>query len=75
RARGPLHPLFALWFDINEPPMFKSFLRIDASKDRVRIRCFAATGCRDQEDNPPIEDELVAERAGDRWTWREGTEA
>jgi hypothetical protein len=75
RARGPLHPLFALWFDINEPPMFKSFLRIDGGADRVRIRCFAATGCRDQEDNPPIEDELVAERgAGDRWTWREGRE-
>ncbi len=72
RARGPLHPLFALWFDINEPPMFKSFLRIDASADRVRIRCFAATGCRDQEDDPPIEDEIVAERsAAGRWTWRE----
>jgi hypothetical protein len=75
RARGPLHPLFALWFDINEPPMFKSFVRIDAGAGRVRIRCFAATGCLDQEDNPPIEDELVAERgAGDRWTWREGSE-
>jgi hypothetical protein len=51
--------------------MFKSFLRIDAAEDQVRIRCFAATGCRDQEDNPPIEDELIAHRAGDRWTWRE----
>ena len=72
RARGPLHPLFALWFDINEPPMFKSFLRIDTSADRVRIRCFAATGCRDQEDDPPVEDEFVAEpdKAG-RWIWRE----
>jgi Calcineurin-like phosphoesterase len=72
RARGPLHPLFALWFDINEPPMFKSFLRIDAGADRVRIRCFAATGCRDHEDDPPIEDEIVAERsAAGAWTWRE----
>ncbi len=72
RARGPLHPLFALWFDINEPPMFKSFLRVDASSDRIRIRCFAATGCGDQEDHPPIEDELVAERGPDgRWAWRE----
>jgi hypothetical protein len=70
RASGPLHPLLALWFDINKPPMFKSFLRIDASTDRVRIRCFAATGCRDQEDDPPVEDELVAERdASGSWTW------
>jgi len=72
RASGPAHSLFALWFDINDPPMFKSFLRIDASAGRVRIRCFAATGCRDQEDDPPVEDELVAERGrGKRWTWRD----
>ena len=75
RARGPLHPLFALWFDINEPPMFKSFLRIDASTDRVRVRCFAATGCRDQEDDPPVEDEFAAERDGTgQWVWHEAGE-
>jgi hypothetical protein len=50
----------------------KSFLRVGASGDRIHIRCFAPTGCRDQEDHPPIEDELVAERWSDgRWTWRE----
>jgi len=70
RASGPLHPLLALWFDINKPPMFKSFLRIDASTNRVRIRCFGATGCRDQEDDPPVEDVLVAERdTGGSWMW------
>ena len=75
RAHGPLHPLLALWFDVNEPPMFKSFLRMDASTDRVRIRCFAATGCRDQQDDPPVEDDLVAERGkGGRWTWNRALE-
>ena len=75
RAHGPLHPLLALWFDVNEPPMFKSFLRMDASTDRVRIRCFAATGCRDQQDDPPVEDDLVAERGkGGRWTWSQALE-
>jgi hypothetical protein len=32
-------------FDWDEPPMFKNFLRIDASDKEVRIGCFAATGC------------------------------
>jgi calcineurin-like phosphoesterase family protein len=75
RAHGALHSMLALWFDINEPPMFKSFLRIDASADRVRVRCFAATGCRDQQDDPPVEDELVAEpdEAGG-WAWTEALE-
>jgi hypothetical protein len=36
----------------------------------VRIRCFAATGCAAQEDDPPVEDHLLATQdpAG-RWTW------
>jgi Calcineurin-like phosphoesterase len=75
RAHASLHSMLALWFDINEPPMFKSFLRIEASADRVNIRCFAATGCRDQQDDPPVEDELFAERDPDgRWAWTEQIE-
>jgi hypothetical protein len=72
RARGPLHSLFALWFDLNDPPMFKSFLRIEASDDQVAIRCLAATGCATHEKKPPVEDEVVAERDGEgRWRWRD----
>ena len=45
--------------DSNRPPLFKSFLRLDVTPDAVRIRCFAATGCREHEDDPPVEDDLT----------------
>lgn len=70
RARGPLHDLFAVFFDWNEAPMFKSFLRVEADKNTLRLRCHAATGCFEHEDHPPLEDEVVAERSGTAWTWR-----
>jgi hypothetical protein len=70
RGRAVLHLPFSEWLDFNEPPMFKSFLRVDAREGEVRVRCFAATGCAPQEDDPPVEDELVATRdAAGRWTW------
>jgi Calcineurin-like phosphoesterase len=47
---------FATWVD---PPLFKHFLRLDVSPTEVRIRCFAATGCREQEREPTVEDEFV----------------
>lgn len=43
----------------DRPPLFKSFLRVDVSPDRLRIRCLAATGHREQEINPPLEDEVT----------------
>ena len=46
-------------FDRNDPPMAKSFLRIDASETSVWIRCFQATGWRPDEVEPPLEDEVV----------------
>ena len=67
RGRGSLHIPFAEWLDWNEPPLFKSFLRIDAALGEARIRCFAATGCADQETDPPLEDDL-------RWTVDSGWE-
>jgi hypothetical protein len=47
---------FITWVD---PPLFKSFLRLDVSPTQVRIRCFSATGCREQELNPPVEDDFT----------------
>ena len=41
------------------PPFFKSFLRLDVSPAGVRVRCFAATGMRGQELDPPVEDEFT----------------
>jgi hypothetical protein len=45
--------------DRNDPPMAKSFLRIDATETQVRIRCFQATGWRSDEVEPPLEDEVT----------------
>lgn len=61
RGRGPLHHYFSEFFDWNEPPLFKNFLRIDASKSELRIRCFAATGCLEHEKSPPVEDDFKIE--------------
>jgi len=46
-------------FDWNDPPMFKSFLRIDATEAEVRVRCFGVSGCREAEHAPPVEDEFT----------------
>jgi Calcineurin-like phosphoesterase len=45
--------------DWDDPPLFKSFLRLDVSPGAVRIRCFGATGCRAQEIEPPVEDDFT----------------
>ncbi|NEA53726.1 metallophosphoesterase [Streptomyces sp. SID13666] len=41
------------------PPFFKSFLRLDVTPQDLRIRCFAATGYREQEVAPPVEDDFT----------------
>jgi len=57
---------FSELFDWNHPPMFKSFLRLDATASELRIRCFQATGWLRDELDPPVEDELqiALRRAG-----------
>ena len=70
RGRRGLHLPFSEWLDWNQPPMFKSFLRVDAGPDEVHIRCFAATGCASQQDDPPVEDSLRARPGpGNTWEW------
>jgi hypothetical protein len=71
RLPGPLHDYFVQFMDWNDPPMFKSFLRIDAASDEVLIRCYSATGCRKHEEDPPLEDAVAAARAPDgSWQWQ-----
>jgi hypothetical protein len=41
------------------PPFFKSFLRLDVTPTSIRLRCFSATGNRDHEIDPPVEDEVT----------------
>jgi hypothetical protein len=66
RGRGLLHHYFSEFFDWNDPPLFKNFLRLDASRSELRIRCFAATGCLEHEKNPPVEDDLKIELGSPR---------
>ena len=69
---GLFQPLYSTLLDWNDAPMFKNFLRIDATAERVTMTCYAATGCGEQETDPPVEDELVATRGADgRWAWAE----
>lgn len=60
--RLPVGRFFHRWFsefsDWDEPPLFKSFLRVDVDAGTLRLRCFAATGCREHELDPPVEDEV-----------------
>jgi hypothetical protein len=75
RGRGALHFPFSEFLDWNDPPLFKSFLRIDATPERVSMRCFAATGCRAHENDPPVEDAFHAQREPDgRWVWSNDTQ-
>ncbi|MFD0692355.1 metallophosphoesterase family protein [Actinomadura fibrosa] len=45
--------------DWDTPPFFKHFLRLDVTEAELRIRVYAATGCGDQETDPPCEDEVT----------------
>ncbi|MBA3432199.1 MAG: metallophosphoesterase, partial [Actinobacteria bacterium] len=70
RLPGPLHEYFVQFFDYNHPPMFKSWLRVDASTDEILIRCFAATGCREHEKDVPVEDAVLGTLQADgAWRW------
>ncbi|AWW41234.1 metallophosphoesterase family protein [Streptomyces cadmiisoli] len=63
RFRLPVRKIYTQLFSPGSatysPPFFKSFLRLDVSPEAVRLRCFAATGSRAQEVDPPVEDEVV----------------
>ena len=69
---GPFNKNFSEFLDWNDPdpPLFKSFLRVDARPGQVEIRCFAATGCEEHADEPPLEDHIKGTRGNDgAWTW------
>ncbi|MFF2205687.1 metallophosphoesterase family protein [Streptomyces sp. NPDC058145] len=63
RFRLPVRKLYTQLFSPGSvtysPPFFKSFLRLDVTPEAVRLRCFAATGNRAQELDPPVEDEVT----------------
>ncbi len=63
RFRLPVRKIYTQLFspssDTYSPPFFKCFLRLDVSPEEVRLRCYAATGNRAQELQPPVEDEVT----------------
>ncbi|MHC3474550.1 metallophosphoesterase family protein [Streptomyces sp. 7R007] len=63
RVRLPVRKIYTQLFSPSSatysPPFFKQFLRLDVSPEEIRVRCFAATGRRAQEVEPPVEDEVV----------------
>jgi hypothetical protein len=63
RVRLPVRKIYTQLFSPSSatysPPFFKSFLRLDVTGEEVRLRCFAATGNRAQEVDPPVEDEVT----------------
>lgn len=62
---GKFSDVYYPYWDWDRPPFFKSFVRIDATEDVIRLRCFAATGCAEHEADPPLEDEA-------HWTTESG---
>ncbi|MZF84149.1 metallophosphoesterase family protein [Streptomyces sp. SID5643] len=63
RFRLPVRKIYTSLFSPGSatysPPFFKCFLRLDVSPESVRLRCYAATGNRAQEADPPVEDEVT----------------
>jgi Calcineurin-like phosphoesterase len=58
-AKKGFHRIASEFFDWDDPPFFKSFLRIDAGHDEVRVRCFGVSGCANAGADPPVEDEFT----------------
>ncbi|MDQ4116596.1 MAG: metallophosphoesterase [Actinomycetota bacterium] len=74
RGSAPGHNLMSVLFDGDTPPLFKSFLRLDATADEVVLSAWSATGNREHELRPAVEDVMRARRGTDgRWTWTSET--
>ncbi|WP_217213047.1 metallophosphoesterase [Streptomyces sp. AC550_RSS872] len=63
RLRLPVRKIYTSLFSPSSatysPPFFKQFLRLDVTPETIRLRCYAATGSRAQELEPPVEDEVT----------------
>lgn len=55
-AERGFHKFLSPFFDWDDPPFFKNFLRIDVRDGRLDIACHGVTGCRDHEGTPTLED-------------------
>jgi hypothetical protein len=70
QGMGAFHDNFSEFLDWNDPPLFKSFLKVDVRPGELEIRCYAATGCSEHADDPPLEDWIKGTRESEgRWNW------
>ena len=69
-----MHTIFSSLLDWGLPPLFKHFLRIEVTGDKVTITCHAVTGCVRHVKQELIEDRLIATRHGDDWEWAQDPE-
>jgi hypothetical protein len=53
------HRFASEYFDWDDPPFFKQFLRLDAGADALRVRCYGVTGCAKASAEPPVEDDFT----------------
>jgi hypothetical protein len=58
-AKHGFHRYASEFFDWNDPPFFKQFLRVDADEREMRVRCFGVSGCANAGADPPVEDEFT----------------
>jgi hypothetical protein len=59
-AKHGFHRFASEFFDWNEPPFFKQFLRLDADPGTgvLNVRCHSVSGCTRASSDPPVEDEF-----------------
>ena len=58
-SRRGFHRFASEFFDWDDPPFFKHFLRVDADAAGLRVRCFGVSGCARASTDPPVEDEFT----------------
>jgi hypothetical protein len=57
-AERGFHKYLSPFFDWDDPPFFKNFLRIDVGPRGLDIACYGVTGCREHEGTPTLEDQV-----------------
>jgi hypothetical protein len=66
-GRGVLHTFFSEIFDVDRPPLYKQFLRLDADAQMLRITCHAAIGTPEEQSRRPYVEEWVEIPLGPAW--------
>jgi hypothetical protein len=59
RIRGLLHTFFSEIMDIDQPPLYKQFLKLEVAGAKLAIRCYAAIGIEREGERLALEDEVV----------------